>query len=137
MKLELGNFRVKEMVFGSKTRLVGGRLELDLDALRSLVVEDDHFSNVAFHIARPGESVRIIHALDVIQPRCKFSGPGCVFPGVLGPPVTVGQGRTHQLQGMAVVTAGPPVICEMAHMREAVPDLAASRAPYSPSSPLP
>ena len=134
MKLELGNFRVKEMVFGSKTRLVGGRLELDLDALRSLVVEDDHFSNVAFHIARPGESVRIIHALDVIQPRYKVSGPGCVFPGFLGPPVTVGQGRTHQLQGMAVVTAGPPVIGEMAYMREAIIDMSGPGAPYSPFS---
>jgi glycine reductase len=41
---------------------------------------------------------------DVLEPRIKVEGPGMVYPGVCGRPVTtVGQGRTHRLAGVAVV----------------------------------
>ena len=134
MKLELATFHVNELTLGDTTRLVGGRLEVDQDHLKSLVLEDNHFSDVDFHVASPGDRVRIVHALDVVEPRFKVSGPGCVFPGVLGPPVTVGQGRTHRLGGMAVVTAGPPVEGEMVYSREAIIDMSGPGARYSPFS---
>ncbi len=42
---------------------------------------------------------------DVVEPRVKVEGSGQVFPGILGPVVPVGEGRTHRLSGMAVVAA--------------------------------
>ena len=134
MKLELGTFRVEEMNFGSKTSLAVGCLNVDTEALKRLVLEDSHFRDVAFHIASPGERVRIIHALDIVEPRHKVSGPGGVFPGVLGPAVSVGQGRTNRLEQVAVVTAGPPVRGEMTYSREAIIDMSGPGARYTPFS---
>ena len=60
-------------------------------------------ADVELHIAKPGESVRIIHSLDVVEPRWKVAGPGGVFPGFVSPPSAVGEGQTNRLAGVAVV----------------------------------
>jgi glycine reductase complex component B subunit alpha and beta len=40
---------------------------------------------------------------DVVEPRIKVEGPGVVYPGICGRPITtVGQGRTHRLAGVGV-----------------------------------
>ncbi|MFC1817335.1 glycine/sarcosine/betaine reductase component B subunit, partial [Thermodesulfobacteriota bacterium] len=51
------------------------------------------------------EKTRIINVRDVVEPRVKVSGPGCVFPGILGPVETVGEGRTHRLSGVTVMAS--------------------------------
>jgi glycine reductase len=56
-------------------------------------------------VARPGENVRITGIRDIVEPRCKATGNGDVFPGVLGPVEQVGAGRTHRLSGMTVMAA--------------------------------
>ena len=53
----------------------------------------------------PGEPVRVTGIRDVIEPRVKFDNDAQVFPGVIGPVVTVGDGVTHRLSGMAVLAA--------------------------------
>ncbi|MEE9198703.1 MAG: glycine/sarcosine/betaine reductase component B subunit [Dehalococcoidia bacterium] len=134
MKLELGTFEVNGITLGRTTEFSKGELQVDVDELRSLVLNDGHFADVRVHVTRPGESVRIVHALDVVEPRFKVSGPGCVFPGVIGPPVQVGEGQTHRLGGMALVTAGAPVEGEPIYWREAVIDMSGPGASYSPFS---
>ncbi|MFQ5874495.1 MAG: glycine/sarcosine/betaine reductase component B subunit [Dehalococcoidia bacterium] len=131
MKLELGTFQVKKISLGQGgTRLVDGELQVDVEELKLLVLSGGHFSDVRVHVAYPGESTRIVHALDVVEPRYKVSGPGSVFPGVLGPPTTVGEGRTHRLGGMAIVTAGAPVAGESVYWREAIIEMSGPGAPY-------
>jgi len=103
MKLELGSFEVTDIVFSDKTSFSHGTLTVDVDKVRDLVLEDANFSGVKLHLARPGESVRLVNVLDVVEPRFKASGQGRVFPGLLGPPSMVGSGRTHRLYGVAVV----------------------------------
>src|SRR5215472_1788095 len=70
-----------------------------------------------------------------VEPRCKIEGPGRVFPGFLGDPVTVGQGRTHRLAGTAVV-ATTPVIWEDngISLKEAVIDMIPPGSDYTPFS---
>ena len=51
----------------------------------------------------PGEPVRVTGIRDVIEPRVKFDSAAQVFPGVIGPVLTVGDGVTHRLSGMAVL----------------------------------
>ena len=106
MRLELGNFPVKDVVFGSETAWSDGVLELDHDKLLAPILAEPNVNEAKLEIAKPGESVRLINHFDIIEPRVKVSGPGSVFPGRVGRPVdTVGQGRTHRLGGVTLVVA--------------------------------
>ena len=106
MKLELGYIDIKDIKFASKSEIKDGILYVNTDEVKKLVLEDEDIKSVKFDIAKPGESVRITPVKDVIEPRVKISGRGGVFPGVIGPVDTVGDGVTYALRGMAVITAG-------------------------------
>lgn len=103
MRLDMGIFPVRQILFDTETRLDGDVLRVDKDELRRLVLEDPRISDVEIELAEPGESARVIHVCDAIEPRIKIEGPGVCYPGVLGPVDTVGRGVTQRLQGMAVV----------------------------------
>jgi sarcosine reductase len=103
MRLEIGTFPVLDVVFESRTRWQDGRLEIDRDSLLDLILHDPRIATAEIELAKPGESVRIWPVRDVIEPRIKVEGPGVVYPGICGRPITtVGQGRTHRLAGMGV-----------------------------------
>ncbi|MBI4297415.1 MAG: hypothetical protein HY676_02655 [Chloroflexi bacterium] len=132
MRLDMGTFQVQAAEFGKKTQLANGTLVINQEELRSLIREDDSFLDVGIDIARHGESVRIIHVTDVVEPRYKVEGPGCTFPGFLGLPVTVGEGRTHRLAGVGVVTTSEPVPGERLHAREAIIEMSGPASQYTP-----
>ena len=103
MRLEMGTFPIHDVVFGSHTRWQDGRLEIDRDSILDLILHDPRIATAELDLAKPGESVRIWPVRDVIEPRIKVEGPGVVYPGICGRPITtVGQGRTHRLAGMGV-----------------------------------
>ena len=67
---------------------------------------------------------------DVIEPRVKVSGSGEIFPGVIGKvSPTVGEGRTHALDGCCVVTVG-----KIVGFQEGVIDMCGPAADYCPFS---
>lgn len=134
MELTLGSFEVREVEPGFVTKWVDGTLTINIDELKDYLLEDELFFDVEVDIVRPGEDVRIIHAIDVVEPRVKVSPPGGNFPGLLGVPKTVGEGLTHRLAGIAVVDAAPAVPGEPTHWREAIIDMAGPGAVYSPFS---
>jgi len=105
MRLELANFPVKDVQFDGKTRYNGGVLEINKEELLALVLEDGKITWANLDVAFPNEQTRIVLVRDVVEPRVKVSGPGCVFPGILGPVETVGQGRTNRLSGVTVMTS--------------------------------
>lgn len=103
MRLEMGTFPVHEVTFGARTNWRDGVLEIDRDALIDVVLRDPRIATAELALAKPGESVRIWPVRDVIEPRIKVEGPGVVYPGICGRPITtVGQGRTHRLSGVGV-----------------------------------
>jgi glycine reductase len=102
MRLELRWSDVDEVVARSSTRLVGRRLEVDLDALGRLLAGDARLTGIRLDLVHPGERCRIGRVFDVIAPRAKLDG-GEDFPGVLGAVARAGQGRTAALAGVAVV----------------------------------
>jgi glycine reductase complex component B subunit alpha and beta len=107
MKLEVGNFPVRDMIFGSQTRWADGTLEVDKEELLDLVRQDPSVAWADIDIARPGESARIIRIRDIIEPKVKVAGVGMAYPGIAGRSVdTVGQGRTHRLSGMTIIPCG-------------------------------
>jgi Glycine/sarcosine/betaine reductase component B subunits len=105
MRLELAEFPVKQIRLGHRYKYDSEVLEVDEAALIALVSEDARISDVKLAAATPGEKTRITGIRDIVEPRCKVSGGGQVFPGVLGAVTPVGEGRTHRLSGMTVIAA--------------------------------
>ncbi len=105
MRLELASFPVKDIEFGRITGYTSGVLEVNKEELVSLVLEDKRIVSANLDIAFPGEPTRIVNIRDVLEPRVKVSGPGCVFPGIMGPVRTAGEGRTHRLSGFTVIAS--------------------------------
>jgi glycine reductase len=122
VRLELATNEVHEARFSGVTRLDGGVLEIDRAGLRKVLLEDDAFADVELDLVRPGESVRIIHVMDVAEPRWKPE-PGSTFPGFIGGPKTVGEGTTRRLDGIAVLSVSDAVAGEPTYWREAIVDM--------------
>jgi glycine reductase len=127
MRLEVATHVVAEARLGDVTRLERGVLEIDQAAVRTLVLDDDAFADVAVDLVRPGDPVRIIHAMDAAEPRWKPE-PGSTFPGFVGPPKTVGEGTTRRLEGLAVLSVSDAVAGEPTYWREAIVDMAGPAA---------
>lgn len=131
MKLELGRIKIKNIAFGDELRVNESTLYLNKQTIIDKVLEDDRIKTCEVELARPGESVRITPIKDVIEPRVKVSGcDGVCFPGVVGNEVTeVGFGRTHVLDGCAVVTVG-----RIVGFQEGIVDMSGVGADYTPFS---
>ena len=134
--LDIGWFDVREVRTGPETGLEGGVLTIDIPELENVLADDPHLASVSVEIVRPGESVRIINAIDAVEPRLKIDPPGSDFSGMLNPPRRVGRGTTHAMKGVAVVETALPVPGEPTYWREAIVDMAGAGAAYSPFSGL-
>lgn len=106
MKLEIGNFPVRDMVFGDKTSYVDGLLTVNKEEAMAMLMEDEHVTEADIHIVKPGDMVRITPVKDAFEPRCKVSGGESVFPGFLDGLEPAGEGRLHALKNCSVLTVG-------------------------------
>ncbi|MDO5707553.1 MAG: glycine/sarcosine/betaine reductase component B subunit [Andreesenia angusta] len=131
MRLELGNILIKDVQFGSETKVDNGVLYVNKEELIAEVSNDEHIASVEVELARPGESIRITPVKDVIEPRVKVEGNGGLFPGVVSKVDTVGSGKTNVLKGSAVVTTGKVVA-----FQEGIIDMTGPGADYTPFSQL-
>lgn len=129
MKLELGKIKISDVQFGDKTKIENGTLYVNAKELSELVCKDDRIIDCRIELAHPGESCRITPVKDVIEPRVKISGPGCVFPGVMGKVTEVGQGVTYCMDGACVITVG-----KIVGFQEGVIDMSGIAADYCPFS---
>ena len=105
MKLELGNFHVKDVRFGDATHYAEGILTINKEEAIAHVMEDEHITHADIVIARPGEEKRIVPVKEAMEPRCRANGKA-VFPGVTGDVVSCGDGRTHALKNTSVLAVG-------------------------------
>lgn len=103
MKLNLGTFKVKDVVFDSKTTFADGVLKINEQEINDLVLQDRNLAAVQVDVVKPGEQKRIIHVLDVIEPRIKLDSDLESFPGFMSAPITVGMGTTYRLSGVTVM----------------------------------
>lgn len=132
MELHVASFDVRDVVFGAVTALKDRVLSVDRTALIARLLNDPNLASVNVEIVRPGESVRVIHIMDSVEPRIKVSG-GPDFPGLLGQPEPVGSGRTHRLHGVAVLgTADIPGAADSQGLKEAIADMSGPGASYHP-----
>src|SRR5258706_3557848 len=105
MILDLAEFPVKHIRLANRFAYQRRTLEVDESALVNLVLEDRRVTEASLAVVRPGENVGITGIRYIVDPRCKVSRNGTVFPGILGPVSNVGDGRTHCLSGMTVIAA--------------------------------
>ena len=135
MKLELGFIEITDIKLAECSEVKDGTVYLNAEEIMSHLYEDEHVKacvkNIHFEIAKPNESIRITPVKDVIEPRVKVEGSGGQFPGVIAKVDTVGEGRTHVLRGMAVVTAG-----KIVGFQEGIIDMSGVGADYTPFSKL-
>lgn len=129
MVLKIEKINVSNIQMGHRTVLEGHTLEVNTEALKTILLEDPRVTDVTFDIARPGEAVRILPVKDVIEPRAKADGGG--FPGIVGPMEGTGIGTTRVLKGCAVATTGPIV-----GFQEGIIDMTGPGAAYTPFSTL-
>lgn len=128
MRLELGSILVKDVQFGRRNELRDGTVCINREELLA-ELGDDRLSSVDVDIVKPGDSVRLCPVKDVLEPRVKVAGTGQVFPGYFGRAETVGQGCTHVLKGMTVITVG-----QIVGFQEGIIDMTGPGAEYTPFS---
>jgi glycine reductase complex component B subunit alpha and beta len=129
LRLELGKIYIKDIQFGPQTKVENGVLYVNKEELLKEVGGDERLQSIDFDLAKPGEETRIIPVKDVIEPRVKVEGKGGIFPGFISKVDTVGSGRTHVLQGAAVVTTG-----KIVGFQEGIIDMSGEGARYTPFS---
>ncbi|MGQ0678767.1 MAG: glycine/sarcosine/betaine reductase component B subunit [Actinomycetota bacterium] len=97
--------QVRSADFGDATALSNGHLSVAIaDALACFV--HPSLASVTLSWARPGDDLRVVKVLDAVEPRTKGPGGGGIFPGLIGPALPQGEGDTHVLKGIALLTAG-------------------------------
>lgn len=129
MRLVLGKVHICGIDFADVTKVENGVLSISKAELTALLKEDSRIDSVEIYLAKPGDSTRIVPVKDVIEPRVKVEGPGNVFPGFLGKVEMVGSGRTHVLNGVAVVTTG-----KIVGFQEGIIDMSGPGAEFTPFS---
>ncbi len=106
MDLELAHYPVRSLSWGTNTEYREGELVVNREALRAELLTEPLIEDVELSIVRPGDRTRVLHVVDIVEPRWKDPQLGSAFPGSLGPLYQCGLGRTHVLDGVAVVTSG-------------------------------
>ncbi len=105
MKLEIGNFSVKDVVFGETTEFKNGVLTINKEEAIAFIKEDSHITSVEIEIAKPGDDTRIVPIKEAVEARVRVDGRP-LFPGVTGDLAPCGEGRVHALKGMSVMGVG-------------------------------
>ena len=105
MKLEVGKFFVRDIVFGVKTDYREGVLAIDKAEALSVVMEDRHITEAELHIVKPGDEVRMVPVKDAVEMRCKVKG-GVTYPGATAPVAPAGNGVVHALKDASVIVVG-------------------------------
>jgi glycine reductase complex component B subunit alpha and beta len=117
MQLEIGTFPVEAVAFGTPAGWSAGRLVVDPERVRALVLADPRIRAVAVDLVEPGEATRIVQVRDVIEPRVKVAGRGHAYPGIVDHAAdTVGSGETLRYAGFAVMLCAEA----LPHVRRAV-----------------
>jgi len=103
MRLSLLTLNIRGMEWGNTTEVRNGILRVCRDEALAACGSYPGVDIFSLHIARPGESVRILPVKMVAEPRCKLSREGSMFPGIVGEMKQAGVGITLALKGSAVV----------------------------------
>lgn len=127
MRLEIGNFHVRDAQFGERTEFKSGVLTINKEEALAFIREDEHITRADLEIAKPGDAIRIVPVKEAIEPRCRVGSNKALFPGVTGEVAPVGDGVTHALKGCSVLAVG----MEMGSFGDGLIDMSGEGAKYT------
>lgn len=104
-RLQIGNFHVKDIVFGEKTGFADGILTINKEEAIACLDPEEKLTNVDIYIVHPGDRTRICPAKIAVEPRFRPDGRS-IFPGLLGPVEPCGDGVLYAMKDMSVICAG-------------------------------
>ena len=107
MRLEIQSIDMKDLQPGPETCARDRVLYVNLKELEEIILRDGRIKSVDIHLVYPGDRVRIVNLLDVVQPRCKIDKVEADFPGFIGKMQIAGSGRTRSLRGVGVLVSNP------------------------------
>ena len=105
MKLEIGNFHVKDIVFGDALSYKDGILTINKEEALAFIREDSRITEADLYIVKPGDEVRLHPVKEAIEPRCRLDGKG-LFPGYTDDLRQAGEGVLHALKNCSVLVVG-------------------------------
>ena len=105
MKLEIGNFYVRDIVFGDRLSYQDGVLTIQKEEALEFIKQDDRITEAELYIVKPGDKVRLFPVKDAIEPRVRPDGRSA-FPGYTGDLAPAGSGVTHALKNCSVLVVG-------------------------------
>ena len=105
MRLEIGNFYVKDIVFGRELSLKDGTLTINKEEALKFVCEDDRITEAELYIAKPGDRIRLCPVKEAVEPRIRPDGRS-IFPGYTGKLKEAGEGITYALKNCSVLVVG-------------------------------
>lgn len=105
MKLEIGNFYVRDIVFGDRLSYQDGVLTIQKEEALEFIKQDDRITEAELYIVKPGDKVRLCPVKEAIEPRVRPDGRS-VFPGYTGDLAPTGSGVTHALKNCSVLVVG-------------------------------
>ena len=105
MRLEIGNFYVKDIVFWEKLSFDNGILTINKKEALDFIREDERITEAELYIAKPGDKIRMCPVKEAIEPRIRLDGRS-LFPGYTGEIAKAGEGVTHALKNCSVLVVG-------------------------------
>lgn len=105
MRLEIGNFHVKDIVFGENLSFQDGLLTVNKEEALNFIREDERITEAELYIVKPGDEVRLCPVKEAIEPRVRPDGRG-IFPGYTSKLLPAGEGVVHALKNCSVLVVG-------------------------------
>ena len=105
MKLEIGNFYVRDIVFGDRLSYQDGVLTIQKEEALEFIKQDDRITEAELYIVKPGDKVRLCPVKEAIEPRVRPDGRSA-FPGYTGDLAPAGSGVIHALKNCSVLVVG-------------------------------
>lgn len=105
MRLEIGNFYVKDIVFGEQLSFENGVLTINRKEALDFICEDERITEAELYIAKPGDKIRMCPVKEAIEPRIRLDGRG-LFPGYTSELAPAGDGVLHALKNCSVLVVG-------------------------------
>jgi len=134
LRLELLDYFIEDIQLADRSALEGSSLFVDPGDIDRQIENLTQHVKVRYHVAKPGESKRVLHVLDTFLPIEKSTG-GHSFPGIDASAELVGIGQTVRLKNLLVTITGqfphPDHMTPIERPREGVIDMSGAGARFS------
>ncbi|WP_138263146.1 glycine/sarcosine/betaine reductase component B subunit [[Clostridium] hylemonae] len=105
MRLEIGNFYVKDITFGKKLSFADGTLTINKEEALDYIKSDKRITEAELYIAKPGDKIRMCPVKEAVEPRTRPDGRS-LFPGYTGDLAAAGDGVAYALKNCSVLVVG-------------------------------